>query len=97
MGQADYGFHGIDGADRIRGIANRDQLRAVVDFAREVGQVEGATFFVNFSPADRDTFFFESEPRGDVGVVIETGDQDFVAGAEVVRRSHEQWRGTSCR
>ena len=76
-------FHGIDGADCVRGIADGDEFCAVVDFAGKVGEIERAIFLVNFCPADGHTFFFEREPGGDVGIVIEAGDEDFVAGAEV--------------
>jgi len=38
---------------------------------------------VNLSPADGHSFFFEREPRGDVGVVIQARNQNFVAGTKL--------------
>src|ERR1700734_630398 len=79
-----YDFlYGIDCADGIRRVADGNQFCALVYFARQVVEIEGAIFFVNFSPADGNAFFFEGEPGGDVGIVIEARDQDFVARAEV--------------
>src|SRR5579862_4808094 len=42
---------------------------------------------MNFSPANGYTFFFERQPGRHVGIVVEAGDQDFVAGAEVAANS----------
>src|ERR1700730_5111083 len=38
---------------------------------------------MDFDPADGDTFFFQSEPGRDVGVVVESRDDDFVSGSQI--------------
>src|ERR1700688_5333365 len=52
VGKANDCFDGIECADCVGCIANCYQPGAVVDFAGEVGQVDGAIFVVNLSPAD---------------------------------------------
>jgi len=45
--------------------------------------VERAIGFVELHRADDHTFFFERLPWGEIRVVVEQGEHDFVAGAEV--------------
>ena len=79
--EADDFLYGIDGAHRIRSVADGDQLGVAADLSRRVGQVERAVFVVNLSPAHGDAAIFgHRNPGRNVGIVIETGDQDFVAG-----------------
>ena len=81
--QADDLFDGIDRADRVRSVADRDEFGFGIELRCEILDVERAVSGVDFCPTNRHAFFFEREPGGDVGVVIEARDQDFVAGAEV--------------
>src|SRR5208282_6912273 len=81
--EADDFFYRIDGADGVGGVADGYQFRFLVELGGEILDIESAIFPVNLGPADGDAFFFEGEPGGDVGVVVEAGDQDFVAGAEI--------------
>ena len=83
VSEFDDDLDGIDRADGVRRIANGDELGALVNFRCEVGDVERAVFVVNLGPADSHAAIFgHLQPRGNVGVVIETGDEDFVSGIE---------------
>ncbi len=83
VGQLHDDLDRINCADGVRGIANGDQLGAGVNFRSEVGDIEGAVFVVNFGPANGDSAVFcHLQPRGNVGVVIETGHEDLVPGIE---------------
>ena len=72
-------MHRIDGTDSIRGVAGRDYFCARIDFASQVVHIERAVRCAERDPLDGHTFFFERLPGGKVGVVIEEGDDDFVA------------------
>ena len=75
---------GIDGADRIRRVANGDKLCFFVDLRRQVGHVERAVGVVDFCPANSYApIFCHGQPRRDVRVVIEASHEDFVPAIEV--------------
>ena len=84
VGEADDFFYRIDGADGVGGVSGGDELRLGIDFRGEVGHVEGAVFVVDLGPADgHAAIFCHGEPGGNVGVVVEAGDDDFVAGLQI--------------
>ncbi len=86
----DFG-DGIDGADGVGGVTDGDEFCFARDFFAQVVEIERAVGIVNIGLTDDDAFFFERAPRRDVGVVIERGDDDFVAGLEITgNRSRER-------
>src|SRR3984957_8109813 len=60
MRQANNLFHVVDGSDRVRGVANRDDLGAAGDLPCQVIHVEGAILVVNFSYPHGDALFLQS-------------------------------------
>ena len=84
VGEADDFLYGIDGADGVGGVSGGDQLRLGIYFRGEVGHVEGAIFVVDLGPADgHSAILCHLQPRGNVGVVVEAGDDDFVSGLQL--------------
>jgi hypothetical protein len=85
----DFG-DGIDGANGVGGVTDGDEFCFARDFFAEVVEIERAVGIVNIGLTDDDAFFFECAPGRDVGVVIESGDDNFVAGLEITSdRSRE--------
>ncbi len=83
----------VDGAHGVGGVSHGDQFRATANFCRQILHVERAIGFVELDGADGHTFFFKGFPRGEVGVVIEQCEHDFVAGAEVSSEGAAQGEG----
>ena len=54
-----------------------------VIFLLQIVEIERAIGFANVHLADDDAFFFKRAPGRDVGVVIESGDDDFVARFQI--------------
>src|SRR5260370_34092764 len=46
-------------------------------------EIEGTVRFANICLTDDDAFFLERPPGGDVGVVVQSGDDDFVPGLQL--------------
>ena len=65
VGEADDLFDGIDGADRVRGVADRDQFGFGAELRREVFDVERAVVLREFLPNESSRLFFEREPWGE--------------------------------
>ncbi len=84
--------HVRDRADRIRGPGECDDFRPFRDLRLEVRVVERAVLFAQVGEAhDEVEIAGELEPGRDVGVVVEPGDDDLVAGGEVpADRSRER-------
>src|SRR5262249_61455286 len=75
-----------DGADRVRRVDARHDLRPPVEAALEVVQVE-AKILGHVDPADLEPAVgSELEPRGDAAVVVEPRDENAVALVPVPRR-----------
>ncbi len=61
----------VDGAKRVRGGAEGDQLGASIEAATEIFPIKLARFGNHLHDADGDAaLFLERAPRGDVRVVI---------------------------
>ena len=80
----------VDRSYSVRGIADCDQSRASANLPRQILHVERAIVFVELHGADRDAFFFQRLPRGEVRVVIEQREHDFVAGTEFASKGAAQ-------
>ena len=94
MGEADDFLHRINRAHGIGGVSDSDQLCVLVQLAGQVLHVEGAVFVAKVGPSDRKAAIFGHEqPRGDVGVVIEAGEEDFVAGLEFAAKGARDGEG----
>ena len=81
----------VDRAEGVRRGADGDELRALADLALEVVPVERARREIHPHDAEFAAALARQRlPGADVGVVVELGDDDFVAGAE---RAAERPRG----
>ena len=78
MGQPGGFFHVHDRAERVGGHGAGDEMGARVEQGLEIVGVERA-IITHFPPANLDAAALESEPGGDVGFVVEIGDDDFAA------------------
>ena len=68
--------------DRVRGDTGGDETDPVVEQARDLPRVELAGGRIEMGDANLDPGFFgRPHPRSEVGVVVETGDDDGVATA----------------
>src|SRR5713101_9725739 len=72
-------FHGIDCSDGIRRVANGNQSGARSYLSPQVVQIERATFLKDVHLAHDYAVLFEGAPGGDVGVMVERGDYDFIS------------------
>ena len=77
-------------AHRIRCVADRDQPGPAPDLRSQVAHVESAIFFVEVRRADGHTLFFQRFPGREIGVVVEQGEDDLVAGAEFASKGAAQ-------
>ena len=70
-----------DGAESIRGGADRDQFGARIELPVEVVQIELSGFRNHLRHPHRDAaFLLQGAPGSNVGVVIQFRHDDFVAG-----------------
>ena len=79
-----------EGADGVRGEREGDDLRPLSELAREVVHVERRVLVQSDEAHDEAEVVRELEPGGDVRVVVEPGDDDLVAGAELTSRGARQ-------
>ena len=83
-----------DGAERVGRGADREQLRARCDRRLEVAPVEPAVLGAHLHHANGDAaVLLQRTPRRDVAVVIELGDDDFVALAPLPAERARQVEG----
>ena len=82
MGEANDFLDWIDRAYRIRCISHGHQLAWAADLCGQVDHIEGAVLLANLRPANSDTALCQRLPWGDVGVVIEARQHDFIARPE---------------
>src|SRR5882724_8658463 len=54
------------------------------DLRHKIIEIEGAIVFANVCLTDDYAFLFEGAPRGDVGVVVQCGDYNFIASVQFV-------------
>ena len=79
VGHADDFGDRIDGAESVRSIADCDEARARSDLAAKIVEIERAIGFADVDLPNHDVFFLERAPGSDVCIVIECGDDDFIA------------------
>ena len=82
MGQVAYGREVSDCANGVGGMGDGDEAGFGGDQGGEGVHIEGAVFEVDGGAVDGNAERLEVGPRGDVGVVVEVGDNHFVAGGE---------------
>ena len=75
--------HIVDGADRVRRVADGDDLRLMVDQGKQLVDVERAVLASKVGDTDNRTGLLQGLPGGEVGVVIEIGQHDLIAGLEL--------------
>src|SRR5262249_40254629 len=93
MGKAYNFLHIINRANRVRGVAYRNQPRFRVDLLGQVIHIERAIFLVNIDKTDRNTTFFESAPGGHVGIMVKISEYDFVSRTQFVPDGPAQSEG----
>jgi len=76
MGQARDLSNWIDGSHRVGGIPYGHESRAVAQFAFEVLKIQRAVLFADVGYPNRHTLFLERLPRREVGVMIESGQEN---------------------
>ena len=81
--RADQHVDGVDGAEQVALVDERQHLGALVDQPVEVGQVEPALVGQREPAQRRAGALAEHLPRHEVGVVLHLGHADLVAGSEV--------------
>ncbi len=74
--------HVVDGAHRVGGVAHRHQPRPLVDEPFQPIHIQGAIGRVEVGVADHDPSLLQGQPGGDVGIVVQPGDDDLVARAQ---------------
>ena len=67
-------------ADRVRGVADRHHPRPGVQFGDQIIEAKRAIRGVELDLLDDDPLLGQRQPRRAVGVVIELGDEDLIAG-----------------
>ena len=84
-------MNGIDRADRIGCIPERHQLWLARQRPLKVVQLQGAVLHVEVDPGDLAAAVLRrQQPRGDVGIVVQPGDDDLIAGVERPREGAGQ-------
>ena len=76
--------NGLIGAQRVRNVRDRDELRPRPEQLREFVEQQLAAIVDRGDAQLRALFFAQHLPGHDVGVVLHGGDQDFVACADVL-------------
>ncbi len=82
MRHADDFLYIVDGSHCVRGVANGYQLGPAGDFSRQVVHVQGAIPIMDLGHPDGDASFFQGQPGGVIGIVIETSHYDLIPGIE---------------
>ncbi len=71
---------GIDGTDHIGGVPHGNQFRFRGNLALQIIHIQRAIRFANVHLLNGHAFFFQRTPGRHVGVVVQRGDHDFIAG-----------------
>lgn len=79
-------FDVVDGAEDVGGVSAGDEFSFGAHQIPQGVRVELRVEFVRGGPPDQAAFSVEGEldPGGDIGFVVEEGDDDFVVGSDVV-------------
>jgi hypothetical protein len=82
FGHFDHGWDVVDGTDGVGGKADGNEFGFAGDFAGKVVHIEGTVFDIDIDFVDDNPQLTECQPGGDIGIVVEAGDDDFVTGTQ---------------
>ena len=77
--QAHYFFNVVNRSHRIRSVADGNQPGVAGDLACKIIHIERAVGFIDIHKSDGCATFLQRTPGGDIGVVIEVSDDNFVS------------------
>src|SRR5207245_2048746 len=86
-------FHGIDCSDGVRRVANGNQFGARSYLSPQVVQIKRAILLADVRLAYDHAALFEGAPGGDVGVMVERGDYDFISRRKLAPDGARQRKG----
>src|ERR1035438_4256521 len=89
MGEARDLSNRIDGSHRVGRIAYGHESRPVTQFAFQVLEVERAVLLADICYLDDHTLFLECLPRREIGVMIESSQENLIA---LPPPSSDRWR-----
>src|SRR5690348_3011515 len=93
VGEANDFADGIYGSDGVRGVTDGNEFRARRNLAPKVVHIQRAIFFADVHLANDYAAIFEGAPRRDVGIVIESGDDNLIARLQIAADATRERKG----